>query len=499
MPSRPFSSLPRTPRFLLRASFCISFVSLVQGCASTTGYQPAASGVTATDASYLREQAKQIFGTDLIRVEPLREATLTPDEYSKARRQLDLRAIASSAPKPGPVLARRQLTARDWDSDRPAPTTTRTIPNTPAAPLLGGSQPLPPSAGPNPLLTPDSPTRARSTTPDARGTGSPWDLETGRERRALARAGLLDTAAAPADRTGPLIGEPADSSLASPVRSPAANRIEIDPAFQDLVASSDSLFGGQPTWANADHQPSSPSTDADPVVPPTDSPSPGGWTIILALFKGDGAAAAARQTLTQVQTEGRLPEAYIQERGPAYVICHGSFASEDDPATQTELRRLKSLQIAGGTPYASVYLAPPLDAGNRVKGEFDLRTAKRVFGNDALYTLQVGFYGREDVRHLSAEEKSTIQAAAEQAAADLRRQGELAFYYHGTHRSMVTVGVFGPDDFNPLSPTNESRRLSDVRRRHPLNLYNGAGYTGKTPGMREAKLVPSALVAVPEK
>ena len=139
------------------------------------------------------------------------------------------------------------------------------------------------------------------------------------------------------------------------------------------------------------------------------------------------------------------------------------------------------------------------DEEGKRKSDLDLRIAKRKYGKDALYTLQVGFYGREELNRLSPEDKKAIQVAAEQAAADLRRDGELAFYYHGAHRSVVTVGVFGADDFDPMNPAAESRRLSETRRRHPLNLYNGQGYTGKTPGMREAKLVPSALVAVPER
>jgi hypothetical protein len=65
---------------------------------------------------------------------------------------------------------------------------------------------------------------------------------------------------------------------------------------------------------------------------------------------------------------------------------------------------------------------------------------------------------------------------------------------------MVTVGVFGTSDFDPMSnPGFESMRLKEARRRHPLNLYNGAGYSYRAPGMRESKLLPSGLVAIPTK
>ena len=65
---------------------------------------------------------------------------------------------------------------------------------------------------------------------------------------------------------------------------------------------------------------------------------------------------------------------------------------------------------------------------------------------------------------------------------------------------MVTVGVFDSSDFDPIKrPGIESARLRDAKARHPLNLYNGAGYSYKAKGMRESKLLPSGLVNIPTK
>lgn len=465
------------------------------GCHRSSGYLSPDlddQGDRAT-AAYYRDQVRQVFGTDLVRVEPLREASITADEYSKLRRQLDLREVASRAPRPGPAMAAREFTTHDWESDRPAPRPApAAAPEPRQSPIAarsahkdGANAGVDPAGAGDAVPEPFSRQVDMTADPNSTDRGSPWDAagDKSRQRRALARQ-TAET------------GTATDPSVPAPLPTPASGSepASIDPAIAALVLSD------APTLLDESAFPASDGRASDR---PSTSPAGGsGWSIVIAVFNGDEQAALARQALAEIQTDGRLPEAFIQERGRATAICVGSYPGAEDRAAQSDLHRIQTMEFtaAGGAtkPYATVYLAPPIDAAP-VKNEYDLRTAKRTFGKDALYTLQVGFYGREEVNRLSPEDKKTVQAAAEEAAAQLRREGELAFFYHGPNRSMVTVGVFGPEDFNPMNPGNESRRLRDARRRHPLNLYNGQGYTGKTPGMREAKLVPSALVAVPER
>lgn len=496
----------RTTRRLV-AAFGAGWVVVAIGCGgggSANKIEDDLNGVDSERAAYYREQAKQVFGTDLVRVEPLRDAMITSEQYSKIRRQLDLREIASNAPKPGAELAsRRPSQASDWvPPDRQGP---REIDGGSgrASATLG-------SAGPSrrgSVINPGGDTVKSSrgeawpgdevdTRAASRGvvrggnTNSPWDVEVGREKRAQERAVLSAS-------------EPHATDASEPVaeaHAPTSDATDIDPAFRDILGvGGDDVGGSRATGAATPSEPRSGSgRDGRRDGAASGGAGGGGWSIILALYRGDEQAQAAREALARLQTEGGLPEAYIQKRGQATSICYGHYRDEDDPNAQSDLRRIKSMEIGGPgqRPYASVLLFPPTDAAV-VHGEFDLNGVRRRYGKDALYTLQVGFYGREDVNVLSAEDRKTMQQAAEQAAASLRGEGELAFFYHGKHRSVVTVGVFGPEDFDPLNPNAESPRLRETRRRHPLNLYNGAGYTGKTPGMREAKLVPSALVAVP--
>ena len=125
--------------------------------------------------------------------------------------------------------------------------------------------------------------------------------------------------------------------------------------------------------------------------------------------------------------------------------------------------------------------------------------AKAMFGSEALYSLQIAVYGRRDLPNPSEADLAETRKAAEQAAIRLRQEGEQAFYYHGPRMSMVTIGVFGIDDFDPQTPSYKSSRLLAAQKRHPYNLYNGAGIKEKRNPRSEGKLQPSNLVALPEK
>ena len=222
------------------------------------------------------------------------------------------------------------------------------------------------------------------------------------------------------------------------------------------------------------------------------------WSIVLAVFRGEGQADAARITHRRMQTEGRLPDAFIERRGPATAIAYGRYSGPDDPQAQRDLERIQEMEFNGLRPYRIAYLAPPYTPtvmGSRP--EHNLWSAKAQFPN-ALYTLQIGVYGRDDLPRLTEAQLAEIRRKAEEAVATLRAEGELAYYYHGPRRSTVTVGLFDQSDFDPLFPGIESARLREARQRHPHNLYNGQGIRTRVKGsttwtMQESKLrqIPS--------
>lgn len=201
---------------------------------------------------------------------------------------------------------------------------------------------------------------------------------------------------------------------------------------------------------------------------------PNAWTIILTAISAESPERAAR-VLEQVRTVGKLPDAFLMERSGRQIVAVGSFQNPTDPVAMVELDRVRTIEVDGERPYERAFLAPP--SGDLSRGsipEYDLRNAHAQYGNEVKYTLQIAVYGREDSTPATPQDIEQFRGAAEDAARALRQGGELAFYYHGPNRSMVTVGVFTEEEHHldqgfPV----ESARLQLVRDRHPLNLLNG--------------------------
>ncbi|HBS29300.1 MAG TPA: hypothetical protein DEB06_07580 [Phycisphaerales bacterium] len=117
----------------------------------------------------------------------------------------------------------------------------------------------------------------------------------------------------------------------------------------------------------------------------------------------------------------------------------------------------------------------------------NLATARQAFGPAAGYSLQVAVY--------ESAKREDAKRAAEAAAAQLRRDGELAFYFHGAARSSVTVGIFGDRDFDAsLQPRNPA--MIALQQRYPLNLLNGQfPIVERSDGVERQQ--PSTLVRLP--
>jgi hypothetical protein len=203
--------------------------------------------------------------------------------------------------------------------------------------------------------------------------------------------------------------------------------------------------------------------------------------------------------LNKIRTEGGLPEAYAARRNDAVIIAVGDFPGPEDEQAKKELTRIQNLEIGrSGKPYAAAMLAPPLDF--KMVGsmpQFNLAKAKELYGDHALYTLQVAAYGRLDLKSPTEADLKEARQKAEEAAARLRGEGEMAFYFHGPSMSMVTVGVFDSDDYDPQIPGYNSPKLREAKKRNPLNLYNGAGIKDKVRGQRE-QMESSRLVEIPK-
>jgi hypothetical protein len=224
----------------------------------------------------------------------------------------------------------------------------------------------------------------------------------------------------------------------------------------------------------------------------------GTWTIAVMLLAGEKQDEAAENALAEIRTSGQLPDATTQERTKGLLICVGEFDGPDDPRATAELARIQNIEIDGVKPYEFAWLAPP--TVKEYKGsrpEWELSTAKAVHGKRALYTLQVGAYGRLDVDQPTEKDRAEVRAKAEEAVLKLRQEGEEAYYHHGQRMSIVTVGVFDEKDFDPQVPSYKSARLRELQKRYPHNLYNGAAIRETLKGGVK-RLQPSNLVNFPE-
>lgn len=261
----------------------------------------------------------------------------------------------------------------------------------------------------------------------------------------------------------------------------------------------------RPIWELGDEagsmNPSQPTLDEPGAASATDTRRDliGGWSIVLTKL-GSTDMQRAQGLLRVIQEDAGLRGAFIEQRKEGLVIAYGNYMGRDE--AERELDRVREATLMGTKPFENAIVMPP--ASTELRGSnpaWDLRTVKQRFGKRAVYTLQIGVYGRADYQTPKAEELAAYRQAAEAAVRELRAQGETAFYYHAPARSMVTVGVFGEKDFDSTTrPPMQSPSLKAVRDRFPNNLLNGQGIneTIRTESGRETRLQSSQLVAIPE-
>jgi hypothetical protein len=231
----------------------------------------------------------------------------------------------------------------------------------------------------------------------------------------------------------------------------------------------------------------------EPAAPQTSRPrtplGPAGWSIVLEVHSGSDSADSARARLAPLSIESGRTDVYIRPTARGVAIVAGHYPATDTPAARADLEAVRNRVIEGKRPFSQAFFAPPretVDPG--FVPELNLLTAKSIFGADKEYTLQIAFY--------QSKKPDEAKRAAEKAALQLRRDGELAFYFHGKSMSLVTVGVFSDADFDQgLRPKNPA--ILALQERYPLNLHNGEfPVIMRHPGQAEMKQ-PSQLVQIP--
>jgi hypothetical protein len=242
-------------------------------------------------------------------------------------------------------------------------------------------------------------------------------------------------------------------------------------------------------------------TTLDPEGESTTDAAPGGWSVLILGLKGDLDARATQNVLKSVRASG-VPEATVRTQGEGSAIVAGNFEAPSDPQAQQLLKRIKDITLDGQRPYAGAYLVPP--QASIIKGsvpEWDLRNARKRFGRDIEYTLQINIYTNPSGRP-TASELMEFRKAAEDAVRSLRRDGNDAFYFHDNAGSTVTVGLFTQQEIDEgfSLRVGAGKGLRDLQQKFPHGLVNGGGMKEKgvdSQGRPTEQLRPSFLVRVP--
>lgn len=215
------------------------------------------------------------------------------------------------------------------------------------------------------------------------------------------------------------------------------------------------------------------------------------WTIGLGRFEGAGHRERADAARKQLAARTGFPDLWVGEDANASMLYAGHYPSPQDKQARTDLDQWQRLRASGKVTLPAAMLVPitPVAGAPGTAGpsDLDLRSAAAR----GLYTLQIGFY--EDAQGKSEDYKK----AAEQAATALRKDGYQAYYYHGPNRSMITIGVFGPEALTDKGNGEVvyADEVLALQRRFPYNLANGETIRETRAGKTTEQ--PSFLVRIP--
>lgn len=227
----------------------------------------------------------------------------------------------------------------------------------------------------------------------------------------------------------------------------------------------------------------------------------GAWSVLLATASGSGSRETAEAIREQVvRRYPQLRDAFVRSTGRGSVVLVGHFDGPQDPAAKAQLKVVKELNEGNVRAFPRAMLTRlSASADQGPSGPNDLRSVRAQFPTGTLYSLQVAVWSAFGTDELKASE---VKRAAENHCRQLRSQGEEAYFFHDfdTRTSTVTVGVFGPDAYDPRS-TLYAPEVEAVMRKHPKHLVNGEELLVPVdPANPRGKTMPQAprLVEIPK-
>jgi len=206
------------------------------------------------------------------------------------------------------------------------------------------------------------------------------------------------------------------------------------------------------------------------------------YGILLNVFDGPDQTERVKQRIATLKQEN-VPDLWVQSREGMTYLYRGQFADPDSSDAANAVRQMRMVAIDGERPYEMVQITLLTGSGSEgPAGEHDLR--------------QYSGYMSLQIAAFEAEQKALRKKAAEDYVKTLRAKGDDAYYYHGKHRSMVTVGIFTEDDiYLDGGMTRYGPRIRELQEKHPHNLVNGHTVIETSDGQKRVQ--PSTLIRVP--
>jgi len=213
--------------------------------------------------------------------------------------------------------------------------------------------------------------------------------------------------------------------------------------------------------------------------------TPDKWAILIQSLDGPGHYEQAQQRVQQMRSEAHLPDLWLQKRDHQTHIFRGLYANPNDPVARSDLRQTRMIKLSGKGSLGSAQLMP-LGAG--AQGAADALDLRQYPG---MYSLQIGYYDEAFGKNFRQAAEQAARALREQSnrEQDHRKQNDPArgnaeaYYYHGQHRSMVTIGLFTDADFEQQGVQRVyGRHIKALQEKYPFNLGNGRTIIQKVGG-----------------
>ena len=212
------------------------------------------------------------------------------------------------------------------------------------------------------------------------------------------------------------------------------------------------------------------------------------YGIMMKAFGGPTRAEEASRVIEQLRQKVDIHDLWIKEYGGALQLFYGSYKADGMVEGNVNLERIQNISLDGGKPFEKAHPFQMSGANQVAQDVYDAATYR------GYYTVQIAFY--------TPDFGKDHREAAEKAVQILRKEGELAFYYHGPISSHVCVGLFTKEDRPMVAQENfmvesDGKRIVDMKRKYPYQLCNGVTMIKKDKMGHKIGEIGSKLIKLP--